>query len=411
MNDLAAQYYVAVCYEYGFVVEKDLTKAFKLYRKAAERGLPDAMYHIASFYKDGLVVPQNSTREREWQRMFEQKGGRFVLPDFIHIYELGLKKQENYALTPSTNTAIALGKQEQQITINITEQHITNNTINQQPLSPEVTNRQPVNSTLNNSISDVDTNIPINKKDKNNTFAVIIGNYDYLYVNKVPFVNNDVRIFSEYCLKTLGLPDNNVRVYENATYGSMIGAMSNLQKIAKAFKNDINVIVYYAGHGIPDEASKEAYLLPIDADGMNTEVCYPLSRLYKELSELNARQVTVFFDACFSGADRNNGMVVSARGVAIKPKSNHPLGNTVVFSAATGQQTAYPYKEKSHGMFTYYLLKKLQETKGEVTLGELGTYISDETAKQAVLSNGKEQTPTVLTPIGMSDEWKKWKMR
>ena len=61
--------------------------------------------------------------------------------------------------------------------------------------------------------------------------------------------------------------------------------------------------------------------------------------------------------------------------MAIKAKSGQPQGKMVVFSAAQGDETAYPNNEEHHGMFTYYLLKKLQETKGEVTLQELGDYI------------------------------------
>ena len=261
---------------------------------------------------------------------------------------------------------------------------------------------------LQNSL---DTDIPKNSMINSKCFAFIIGNEQYQRVSKVPYANNDAKIFAEYCRKTLGIPEKNVRMYENATYGTMIGAMSDLQKIAKAFKGDINVVFYYAGHGIPNETTGDAYLLPVDADGMNTEVCYSLSRLYKELGELGVQRTIVFMDACFSGAERGNGMVVAARGVAIKPKTNLPTGNTIVFSAASGNQTAYPYEEKGHGLFTYYLLKKLHDTKGNVTLGELGTYICDEAAKQAVLNNGKEQTPMVLTPIGMGEEWKKWKLK
>ena len=55
-------------------------------------------------------------------------------------------------------------------------------------------------------------------------------------------------------------------------------------------------------------------------------------------------------------------MLASARGVAIKAKQNHPQGNMVVLSAAQGDETAHPYTEKGHGLFTYYLLKKLKET-------------------------------------------------
>ena len=46
-NGVGAQFYLAVCYENGIVVEKDLNEAFKMYLRAAERGLPDAMLYVA----------------------------------------------------------------------------------------------------------------------------------------------------------------------------------------------------------------------------------------------------------------------------------------------------------------------------------------------------------------------------
>ena len=100
-NSIAAQYYVAVCYEYGIGLEKNQTQAFKMYRKAAERGLPDAMYHIASFYRDGIVVLKDLSREKEWLQRYNQKGGKMLLPDILPIYNEGLKHSENYALNPN----------------------------------------------------------------------------------------------------------------------------------------------------------------------------------------------------------------------------------------------------------------------------------------------------------------------
>ena len=257
----------------------------------------------------------------------------------------------------------------------------------------------------------IDHNIPLSNSANSNTFAFVIGNEKYQRVMPVPFANNDARVFAEYCKKTLGLSEKNVRLYENASYGSMIGVVTDMQKIAKAFKGNINIIFYYAGHGIPDEATGDSYLLPIDADGINMRVCYPLNQLYKELGDLNVKNTVCFMDCCFSGAERGDGMVVAARGVAIKAKSGKPTGNTIVFTAATDKQTAFPYKEKGHGMFTYYLLKKLHDSKGNCTLGELGAYVCDEVAKQAVVTNGKEQTPVVLTSANIAEKWRELKLK
>ena len=122
---------------------------------------------------------------------------------------------------------------------------------------------------------------------------------------------------------------------------------------------------------------------------------------------MNAKSVIVFMDACFSGAQRGEGMLAAARGVAIEARPAEPQGNMVVFSAASGDQTAYPYQEQGHGLFTYFLLKKLQETKGAVTLGDLGNYIIDNVTKESVVSNGKSQTPTVTCSEIMGADWRK----
>ncbi len=256
----------------------------------------------------------------------------------------------------------------------------------------------------------IDQNIPVVTNNNDRTFAVIIGNENYKEVAKVPHALNDAKVFAAYCEKTLGLPQKNIKQYADATFGTLLSAMENIQSIAKAYNGDINVIFYYAGHGIPNEGSNEAYLLPVDANGRNTAACYPIDKLYGELKALGANQVTVFLDACFSGAQRGNGMLASARGVAIKAKQAAPQGNMVVFSAASADETAYPYNEKGHGLFTYYLLKKLNETKGDVTLGELGSYICEKVAQESVVSNGKSQTPTVVPSVSIVDNWKNLKL-
>lgn len=259
-------------------------------------------------------------------------------------------------------------------------------------------------------VSDVDVNIPRGKGNNEKTFAVIIANEDYTAVPPVPMAGNDGRVFAQYCEQTLGLPKDNIRQYPNATYGTMIRAIQDITNIASAY-NDIRVIFYYAGHGIPNESSRDAFLLPIDADGSQTEACYPLKKLYGELSSLGAKQVVVFLDACFSGATGEGGtLMASARGVALVARQERPTGNLIVFSAASDDQTAFPYKDQGHGLFTYYLLKKLQSTKGNTTLGDLGQYIIDNVKQKSVVINRKLQTPTVTCSTDFSGDWKNIKL-
>jgi hypothetical protein len=259
--------------------------------------------------------------------------------------------------------------------------------------------------------SDVAANIPATNINNDKTFAVIIANENYQTESQVIFAKNDGETFSKYCTQTLGLPANNVRFVSDATLNNIRAAINWIRQVAEAFSGEASIIFYYAGHGIPDESSRTSYLLPVDGYGSDVTTGYKLDDLYQTLGKLPVQSVTVFMDACFSGAQRSGDMMASARGVAIKTVPGAPTGNVVVFSAAQSDETAFPYREKGHGMFTYFLLKKLQETAGDVTLGELGDYIATSVRQQSIVVNRKSQTPVVTPSATLGGEWKNRKLK
>ncbi|MGM9844566.1 MAG: hypothetical protein ACI30S_10130, partial [Muribaculaceae bacterium] len=93
-------------------------------------------------------------------------------------------------------------------------------------------------------------------------------------------------------------------------------------------------------------------------------------------------------------------------GVAIKPQIDKPKGNVVVFSATTNAETAHPYKEKVHGLFTYFILKKLQEADGVVDLGNLSDYVTTNVSQHAISKIGKPQHPTISTGNNKENVWR-----
>ncbi len=103
-------------------------------------------------------------------------------------------------------------------------------------------------------------------------------------------------------------------------------------------------------------------------------------------------------------------MLTATRGVAIKPKEVAPQGNMFILSATSGQETALPYAEKNHGLFTYYLLKKLQQTRGNVTLSDLAEDVKSNVARQSNLINRKPQTPQVSLSGNMRQIYSKKKL-
>jgi len=271
--------------------------------------------------------------------------------------------------------------------------------------------QQPTSVKVLQTKSDVDRDIPVTSRQAEKTVALVWANENYKNVTAVAGALNDGGTFSEYCRRTLGIPDAQVLEMSNLTYAEMLTSMRTLRQLVGALGNGVDVIFYYAGHGLPDEATKDAFLMPVDGDGMTTSATYPLKQLYGDLSSMGAENVMVFLDACFSGATREGGMLAEARGVALKPRPADPEGSMFVLSAASDQETALPYREKNHGLFTYFLLKKLQETKGNVTLKDLSDYVQENVKKNSLTINKKIQTPSVKVSGRMATEWRNKKMR
>ena len=418
-GNAGAQTNLGVCYDVGQGVPQDYSKAVYWYEKAANQGNAVAQTNFGWCYDVGQGVPQDYSRAVYWYEKAANQGETRAQTNLGVCYANGQGVAQDYSKAvywyekaAAQNYDLAKKNLDQL-------KHILSQSTNNQVAQNETpTYTQPTN---NNSYQPqdvekiatcvLDKDIPMTSKTADNTFAFIVGNEIYLDAIKVPFAKNDANIFAEYCKRTLGLPKENVKVYKDATFGVLVNAVSTIKKIAKAYEGKLNIIFYYSGHGIPDEASHEAFMLPIDADGRNMGICYSLDKLYKELKDTHAQKVLVLLDACFSGAVRGNGMIVEAKGVAIKPKKNVVDGNIVVLSAATDKQTAYPFEQEGHGLFTYYLLKKLHDTCGNVTLGELQSYIKSEVEKKAIVIKGKEQTPTVVTSGTMLNTWKSLPLR
>ncbi len=215
--------------------------------------------------------------------------------------------------------------------------------------------------------SDVDKNIPQNKTQHSRRFALIIGNEDYSSHQveittemDVHYARNDASAFRDYAQQMFGIPERNIFFLLDVTTGQIRQAITKINAIIKSTYGEAEVFVYYAGHGLPDENTRESYLMPVDVSGKNAPDGIKLSELYQKLMEHPSKRVTVFIDACFSGGAREQGLL-AARAVKVRPKSDLLSGNLVVFTASSGEQSSLPYNEQNHGLFTYFLLKAWQQ--------------------------------------------------
>jgi len=265
-------------------------------------------------------------------------------------------------------------------------------------------------------LSDVDKNIPENDSIKQpHTYALVIGNEDYCSYQKgldkeanVDFAVHDAKIFKKYLNKTLGVPLRQIKLIENGTAGQIRQGLAWISNLAKIEKGKASIIFYYSGHGLPDEETREPYIIPVDVSGNNLQYAIKLHEIYNILTQYSSKRVISFIDACFSGSGKS-GNLVEKKGVKIEPKEKQIHGKTLVFSSSSGRESSHVYSEKSHGYFTYFLLKKMKETNGNVTYKELTDYVKTKVQKETALDE-KLQTPEIKTGKSAKEEWTEWKL-
>ena len=378
-------------------VESIESRAFIEFRKLKEITLPNTLKSIGK----SIIRPNQEVT--------------FNAPDYVNI-DL-IKNGTEQALTPTSSgrlivPAASTGKE-------LAQNTQAKPTVKEEPKieepkkqpAKEVTEAKPVKNESQEKIvpaDELDTNIPMRKvRGQDNVYCVIIANENYRDVSEVEFANNDGHIFMEYCKKTLGIPEKHIRSFFDATYTDIKRALSWMENMADVTDGKAKMIFYYAGHGLPSDKDQSAYLIPADGFPNDLTTCFKLSDVYDRLSKMRVQNVTVLLDACFSGVNRGEGKsLVASRGVAIKAKKDDLSGNLVILSAASNDETAFSYKTKKHGMFTYYLLKKLRESKGETSLGEMYDFIYSNVRKSSMLENDKIQTPSINISPAMKDKWK-----
>lgn len=249
--------------------------------------------------------------------------------------------------------------------------------------------------------SDVDEPPALQAAPDKRRFAVVVGIERYRQgLPRADFAARDARTVTDY-LKKLGYPEENI-----VTLLDDRAAKSDLEKYIEQWLPanagaGSSVFVYYSGHGAPNLASGDAYLVPYDGDPSFIEATgFSLKRLYASLGRLPSKDVVVAIDSCFSGAGGRSVLARGARPLVNVRAAAVPKGLTVL-SASAGEQISMSYDENGHGLFTYYLLKGIKDggaarAGGELDIPALFSYLKPHVQSVARGKYGTEQTPQLI---------------
>ena len=240
----------------------------------------------------------------------------------------------------------------------------------------------------------------INTKTNKNRVALIIGIEKYDQTPDATFANLDAKYFYEYARKGFGVQKSNIKLLidKDANLVSSLGAL-NKWLPSKIKKNQTELIIYFAGHGLASPNGKELYLLPQDGDpDILSRTALSRTELFEEINNLKPKKVTIFLDTCYSGVTREEKtLLASARPVRIIADEQDTPKNFTIFSASQIDQISSGLKEAKHGIFSYYLMKGLEgkadsNQDKKITNGELIAYM-DENVSQKASELGRKQNP------------------
>jgi len=248
---------------------------------------------------------------------------------------------------------------------------------------------------------DIEQNIPESKTSNKNALAIIFGIENYRNVSNVNFAYRDATIMKEYFSRTIGIPEGQIyfKANDEVTLGEFRKIFSNKGWLDKrVIENKTDIYFYYSGHGAPAIKEEKAFLIPFDGDpNYPVQTGYSLEAVFENLSKLNANSVTVFLDACFTGANRENEMLLAgARPVSIQLKNNY-VNNVTVFSATSNNEISSSYPKNKHGLFSYFLMKGMQgqadaNKDKKITIQELFDFTKKNVSRIAGTLD-REQTP------------------
>jgi hypothetical protein len=254
--------------------------------------------------------------------------------------------------------------------------------------------------------SDVDELPIMQAKPNKNAYAIVIGVEKYRQkLPKADFADNDARVMAEYLTKVMGYPEENIVTLINDR-----ALKSDLEKyIGKWLPNNVekdsSVFIYYSGHGAPNPKTGDAFLVPYDGDpSFIEETGYPLKRLYAKLDMLQAKEIIVVLDSCFSGAGGRSVLAKGARPLVMNmDKQIFHSDRIAILSASSGSQISSTYDEKGHGLFTYFLLKGIKnedviKPDGSIAISDLFSYLKPQVERIARKQFNNEQTPQLIAP-------------
>jgi hypothetical protein len=234
-----------------------------------------------------------------------------------------------------------------------------------------------------------------------NKIALVIGVEKYVNLQNLDaiYANRDAKAFRAYANRAFGIPLDNIKMLidKDASRSEIIKA-TKLWLPQKAKGGNKDIYIFFAGHGLASDDGENLFLLPQDGNAdLLEDTALSRSEIFKQISKLNPRLVTIFFDTCYSGQTRSEETLMAGlRPVRIVVDEQTIPSNFTIFSASNLTQTSGSINEAKHGIFSYYLMKGMEGNADtnqdkKITNGELIAYLKQNVTEEAFVNNRQQE--------------------
>ena len=350
---------------------------------------------------------------------FQTSGGNTVAADYLKINTITDAPVNNppeivFISPETTNSFLEIDADKTSLRIKgivLDEQKISTITINDKkyPLADDASFNIPIDirnidaikvSVTDNQLQTSTEYINLLRPNTSNNkdSSVIIGSYYALIIGVSDYSSEDVpdldapvhdaEKIKNILVNNYTFPPENIYFLQNPKREDLIIAFD---KLTNKLTPEDNLLIFYAGHGYWDPQRKLGFWLPSDASLSSSANWFRNSTLKSYIASINARNILLISDACFSGS------IFKSRGISVKaPKEIVDLYNLPSRKAMTsGNLKEVP----DVSQFLKYLTKRLSENKEKfITAEDLFNSL-----KQAVMNN-TENVPQFGTIRNSGDE-------
>ena len=213
-------------------------------------------------------------------------------------------------------------------------------------------------------------------------YALVIGNNEYEFLPDLQTAEADAKAVAKV------LRDDYAFEVELLLNANRRTILRSLAKLRRKLTEEDNLLVYYGGHGILDQAAERGYWLPVDAEEGFDDSWISNARITDQLKAINAWHVLVMADSCYSGAIlREAGAPIESGGdrKALLERLAIKKSRTVMSSG--GLEPVADGGGSGHSVFAKAFLSALADNRNVMETQRLFTVLREKVAVNA------DQTP------------------